>query len=100
MKELVVIEDSTIASMARDSTFTSAIPCLFNQLAAIQPPATSCGSCARRKAEGQRAALANIKTCLAGMSQEKKNELKALLDTKQVKIVFATATGQISYTTF
>lgn len=100
MKELVVIEDSTIASMARDATFTASIPCLLNQQAVLTPANTGCGSCARRKAETQRAALATIKACLAGMSLEKKNELKTLLDTKQVKVVFTTPTGQVSYTTF
>lgn len=100
MKDLVVIEDSTIASMARDTAFATAIPCLFNQQAILTPTNNGCGSCARRKAEAQRAALSSIKACLAGMSLEKKNELKTLLDAKQVKIVFTTQTGQVSYTTF
>ena len=77
MQELVVIEDSTIASMAKDDRFAG-IPCLVNQAEAIAPTNSSCGACARKKLEAQRAALARIKTCLAGLSVEKKNELKTL----------------------
>lgn len=100
MQEFVVIEDSTIAAMVNDISFSSAIPCLFNQKAAISAPATGCGSCARRRAEGQRAALRNIKECLIGLSEEKKAELKTLLNTKQVKITLSSATGQIHQVTF
>lgn len=100
MQELVVIEDSTIASMVRDERFVSAIPCLVNQAQAIMPAKTGCGSCARKRAEQQRAALARIKTCLAGLSVEKKNELKQLLNAKNIRVVFTTATGQVSTLTF
>jgi hypothetical protein len=101
MHEIVVIEDSTIASMVRDPRFTAAIPCLQNQQAIVQPQAAGgCGSCARKREAAQRAALANIKMCLSGLSQDKKNELKQLLDAKQVKVVFATVSGQIATTTF
>jgi len=101
MQEIVVIEDSTIASMISDPRFTAAIPCLQNQQAVLQQQgAGGCGACARKRAANQRAALANIKMCLSGLSQDKKNELKQLLDTKQIKVVFATASGQIATTTF
>jgi hypothetical protein len=100
MQEFVVIEDSTIAAMVNDSRFSAAIPCLFNQKAAIAPATSGCGSCARRRAEAQRAALKNIKECLTGLSEEKKAELKALLDTKQVKITLTSTTGQIRQVTF
>ena len=100
MREIVVIEDSTIAAMVADDKFTAAIPCLFNQKTAISPAKTGCGSCARRRAEQQRAALANIKNCLIALSADKKEELKQLLGTKQVTIVQASATGQISQVTF
>jgi hypothetical protein len=100
MRDLVIIEDSTIATMVADAKFAAAIPCLFNQKAIISPSKTGCGSCARRKAEAQRAALANIKNCLVSLSAEKKEELKQLLGTKQVTIVQVSATGQVSQITF
>lgn len=99
MQEFVVIEDSTIAAMVNDSRFNTTIPCLFNQKSAIASSATGCGSCARRRLEAQRAALKNIKECLIGLSDEKKTELKSLLNTKQIKITLASATGQVRQVT-
>lgn len=99
MQELLVIEDSTIAAMVRDDKFAG-IPCLVNQASVITPTSTACGSCARKKLEAQRAALVQIKTCLAGLSPEKKSELKTLLNAKNIRVVFTTATGQVSTVTF
>jgi hypothetical protein len=100
MREIVVIEDSTIAAMVNDEKFTSAIPCLFNQKAALAVSNTGCGACARRRLAEQRAALAGIKSCLIALSSEKKEELKRLLGTKQITVVQSSATGQISQVTF
>ena len=100
MRDLVVLEDSTIAEMVRNDKFVNAIPCLVNQAQIIAPKSTGCGACARKRAEQQKNAFARIKTCLAGLSAAKKTELKELLDAKNIRLVFATATGQISNITF
>lgn len=100
MQDMVVIEDSTIVSMATDERFNKTIPCLMNQAGSVVPAPTGCGSCARKRAEGARQAIARVKSCLADMSTEKKTELKQLLNAQKVKVVFATATGQISTVTF
>jgi hypothetical protein len=100
MKPIVVIEDSTIARMVQDEKFTSALPCLSGQKDAIMPASTGCGSCAKARADKQRAALRAIKTCLSGMSQENRIKLKELLDAAQVKVVSVSATGQTLTTTF
>jgi hypothetical protein len=100
MTDLVVIEDSTITSMVNDEKFNKTIPCLINQAGSVIPAPTGCGSCARKRAEASRQAIRRIKECLAGMSPEKKSELKQLLNAQKVKVVFATATGQITTVTF
>lgn len=100
MNNIVVIEDSTIVSMAGDERFNQTIPCLMNQASAVVPAATGCGSCARKRAEAARQAIGRVKACLADMSSEKKTELKQLLNTQKVKLVFTTATGQVSSVTF
>lgn len=100
MQDMVVIEDNTIVSMVSDARFNTTIPCLMNQTGAVIPAPTGCGSCARKRAEGARQAIGRVKACLADMSAEKKNELKQLLNAQHVKVVFATATGQISTVTF
>lgn len=100
MQDMVVIEDSTIVSMATDERFNTVIPCLMNQSGQVIPAPTGCGSCARKRQEGARQAIGRVKACLADMSSEKKNELKQLLNAQHVKVVFATTTGQISSITF
>jgi hypothetical protein len=99
MAGLLVIEDSTIVSMARDPKFAG-IPCVANQQALLAATTSSCGSCARKKLEGLRAALTKAKTCLAGLSPEKKAELKALLNVDLIRVIFKSATGQVSNITF
>jgi hypothetical protein len=100
MRDNVVIEDATIVSMVADEKFTAEIPCLQNQAEALKTVNTGCGACARRRQEAQRQAFSNIKTCLAGMDVAHKAKLKELLDTQQVKLVFVSATGQVSSITF
>ena len=99
MHEIVVIEDSLIVSMVQNPAFAG-IPCLVNQADDVMPSPSSCGTCARKKLEKQRAAFARIKTCLSGLSVEKKDELKKLLNAKHLRVVFRTATGQTSIVTF
>lgn len=100
MRDSVTIEDSTILSMVNDARFAAEIPCLQNQTTNLPTTATGCGACARRRQEAQKQALSSIKTCLAGLSGEKQQKLKELLDTQQIKVVFVSATGQISTITF
>jgi hypothetical protein len=100
MSDTIVIEDSTIVSMVNDERFNKTIPCLMNQAGSVIPAPTGCGSCARKRAEAARQAIGRVKACIVDMSVDKKNELKQLLNAQKIKLVFATATGQISTVTF
>lgn len=100
MHDQVIIEDSTILSMVNNEKFTAEFPCLQNQATILAPANTGCGACARRRQEAQRQALATIKTCLGGLDSAGQQKLKELLNTQQVKIVFISATGQVSSITF
>jgi hypothetical protein len=100
MRDSVTIEDSTILTMVNDAQFAAEIPCLQNQTINLPTTTGGCSACARRRQEAQKQALSAIKTCLAGLSGEKQQKLKDLLDTKQVKVVFVSSTGQISTITF
>jgi hypothetical protein len=44
--------------------------------------------------------MAQIKSCLAGMSSEKKMQLKALLDTNKVRVIYVNSGGQVVQLTF
>lgn len=100
MTELTVLEDSTIISMLNDARFSETIPCFFNKRDLFKTGNSGCGSCARKKLERQRGAMAQIKSCLAGMSAEKKAEFKQLLNTAKVRIVYGNATGSVVQLTF
>ena len=100
MQDLVVLEDSTIISMLGDVRFAEVIPCFFNKRDLFKTGNSGCGSCARKRLEKQRGAMAQIKTCLAGMSAEKKTELKQLLNATKVRVVYSSATGSVVQLTF
>lgn len=99
MAELVVIEDSTIFSMLRDAKFAG-IPCFINKRDIFAAAKSGCGACARKRQEHQRGEMAKIKSCLAGMSSEKKKEFKQLIDAEKVRIVYVNAGGQVVQLTF
>jgi hypothetical protein len=99
MSALVVIEDSTIFSMLHDAKFAD-IPCFVNKKDIFNTSRAGCGSCARKRQEKQRSDMANIKSCLAGMSSQKKAEFKQLLDAEKVRIVYVNASNQVVQLTF
>lgn len=100
MTDIVVIEDSTILSLIRDTAYEQAIPCFANKKEVFQSNNNGCGSCAQKRRERQKQAMAGIKSCLAGMSPEKKNELKQMLNTKQIRVVYTNSAGQVVQLTF
>ena len=99
MTELVVIEDSTIFSMLHDAKFAD-IPCFVNKRDIFAMSRAACGSCARKRQEHQRSEMAKIKSCLAGMSSQKKTEFKKLIDAEKVRIVYVNASNQVVQLTF
>jgi hypothetical protein len=100
MRDLVVLEDSTIITLLNDVRIAESIPCFYNKKDLFRANGSGCSSCARKKQEKQRSAMAQVKSCLAGMSQEKKNELKQLLDAQKIRVVYANAAGQVVQLTF
>lgn len=100
MANLVTLEDSTILSMLKDTRYSQAIPCLFNKSAVFKPSNIGCGACARKRQERQRSEMAKIKSCLAALSAEKKNELKRLLGAAKIRVTYVNAGGQVVQLTF
>lgn len=97
---LVVLDDSTIVSMLNNAAFVTAIPCLANKRDIFKPAESTCGMCTRKRHERQRKEMAALKACLAGMSPEKKAELKKLLGAEKVRIVYANLANQVVQLTF
>jgi hypothetical protein len=100
MRDMVVLEDSTIISMLNDPTYSESIPCFYNKKELFRTTGGSCGACAQKRQEKRRSAMAQIKSCLAGMSVEKKAHLKALLDANKVRVVYINSGGQAVQLTF
>jgi len=100
MVSMATIEDSTIYSMLQDPKFADVIPCFMNKRDVFNTKNTGCGTCAKKRQEKQRSEMAKIKSCLAGMSSEKKTEFKKLLDAEKVRIIYVNAGGQVVQLTF
>lgn len=100
MRDLVVLEDSTIISLLNDPTYSESIPCFYNKRELFRTNSNGCGACAHKRQEKRRSAMAQIKSCLAGLSSEKKTQLKSLLDTKKIRVVYVNAGGQVVQLTF
>ena len=95
MARTVVIEDSTIITLLSDTRFAETIPCFMNKRDIFNTSRTGCGSCGNKKQERQRSEMARIKSCLASMSVEKKNEFKKLLGADDIRVVYANSSGQV-----
>jgi hypothetical protein len=100
MRDLVVLEDNTIISLLNDPSYAESIPCFYNKRELFRTTNNGCGACAHKRQEKRRSAMAQIKSCLAGMSSEKKMQLKSLLDAKKVRVVYVNAGGQVVQLTF
>ena len=101
MRDMIVLEDSTILSMLNDPAYSESIPCFYNKRDLFKSGASGgCSACAQKRQEKRRNAMAQIKSCLAGMSSEKKMQLKSLLDAKTVRVIYVNAGGQVVQLTF
>lgn len=100
MRDMVVLEDSTIISLLNDPTYAESIPCFYNKRDVLKSSGGGCSACAQKKQEKRRNAMAQIKSCLAGMSSEKKTQLKSLLDAKTVRVIYVNSGGQVVQLTF
>ena len=100
MTDIVVIEDSMILSLIRDPAYEQAIPCFANKKEVFENSGGGCGSCAAKRRARQKQSMAGIKGCLAALSPEKKTELKQLLNTKQIRVVYTNASGKVVQLTF
>lgn len=100
MRDMIVLEDSTILSMLNDPIYSESIPCFYNKRDLFRSNGNGCSACAQKRQEKRRSAMAQIKSCLAGLSVEKKTQLKSLLDAKKIRVVYVNSGGQVVQLTF
>jgi DNA-binding transcriptional regulator GbsR (MarR family) len=100
MRPVVTLDDSAILSLLNDADIAAKIPCLTNKRDVFNAKSGTCGMCAQKRQERQRKEMATIKTCIAGMSAEKKAELKRALNAEKVRIVYTSISQQVTQLTF
>lgn len=95
MKQNVVIDNSTIVTLVYNAKAAKEIPCLTGK-AALFRTGGGCSACAAKRNAKKAQALASIKTCLLGMSVEKRDALKRILNAKTITILHTDAHKNIT----
>lgn len=83
-RRMVVIENGLLASMAVNPNYLSQFPFLGGL---SSPGKSGCGSCGGANA-AREVAFAAAKSALANMSQEKKDQLRKMLDADKLRVVY------------
>lgn len=96
--ELLVIQDGTLESMARDARFTAAFP--FLAPLATPPKKTGCGRCSRAADAKRVGAFRAAKATIAGLPADKKRELKVMLRARQIRVIYYRPDGTAISLTF
>lgn len=101
MRDLIIIEDSTISSMLRDNRYVSSFPCLKTAADRLKNMQPGCGRCGRKTAgRTQTNIIQDAKNCLRELSPEGRTKLKALIGAKKYRIVYKDNAGRIMKVTF
>jgi hypothetical protein len=95
--KLVIIQDGSLMAMARDGRYQAAFPFLRNLLTVHK--SKTCGHCAASSVN-RAAAFQSAKRELAVQPQPKKAELKRLLNSEQVRIIYRNEAGKMISLTF
>ena len=100
-RKMVVLEDSTIGSMALNAEIVKEFP-FFGVLAKNLRQGTGrrgCGSC-NRTANERAKLLQQVKASIAGLSSERKRVLKDKLNTQSARITYRSSEGKAIQLTF
>lgn len=99
MRDLLVLEDSTIGSMLKSAQYRMVLPCLENAFKQSKSLTVGCGTCRKQVRQDQRGILRQAKECIKNANAGQVNELKRLLKTKRYRLV-ETTNGRTVKTTF
>jgi hypothetical protein len=101
-RKLVVLEDSTLASMALNDAIVKEFPFLAPLGRVVRGGGSrqgGCGSCGRA-AQEKANIFASAKQTIAGMASDRKRRLKELLHAEQARVTFRNNSGKIVQLTF
>jgi len=97
---LLQIEDNMIRGMMADQRFLTLIPCLADTARTLQTRLAECTTCARKKNTANVDAIKAAKGCLTRLPAETRKKLKAMLDTRQIRIYKIGGQGQTIKVTY
>ncbi len=86
LRELVVIEEGLLASMATNAAYLREFPFLAS-LGARQAKPGKCGGCGRGNAE-RSSIFGAAKAAIGGMAAEKKRRLREMLNARHVRVTY------------
>jgi len=95
MKDLVIIDNTTLAAMVGNQQYRDLIPCLQDTANAVaRPRGRRCGSCSSRSAkESQTKLLDRARNCLRELPTDKRNAVKKLLNTRKYRLIYRNNAG-------
>lgn len=94
---LLIIEDSTINAMFADPRVMDLLPCLAGpkkQISSIKPGGSNCPRCQAEKKQIASDAMRVAKDCIRGLRGQRLNDLKKLLNTRQLRIITKGVSGK------
>jgi len=99
-KKLVVLEETVINGMLRNPSITREFAFLKTAAAKAAPPGKRRSCCGARKNRQNITDYGVIKSAIASLPNDRKNLLKRMLGTEQVRLYFTNAANQNVKMTF
>jgi hypothetical protein len=96
---LLVLEDSTLREIARDPRFTH-IPCVQSYNGSINSAKGQCARCKRKLQTAVGQAMQGLANCLTSLPPNLRNDVKRLLNARQLRAVRTNSKGQRIVVTF
>ena len=96
-KNLLVIEDNSVRAMMQDPRITELLPCLIHprkRLLSIKKGKENCNRCKSEKAAIVSEAMTTAKNCIRGLRGPQLNQLKKLLNARQLRVIAKNGKGQ------
>ena len=97
---IIVLEDSMLTGMLGNAAIVRALP-ILRLLNQVPKKRQGCGRCGGGASMNARAiVMQQIKQAIAGLPPDRKVELKRLLNTRQLRIVYRRTDGRVISLTF
>lgn len=94
---LLTVEDSTIKAMMADPRMMALLPCLSGpkqSLENTEPGGKDCKRCQAEKKQIVSDAFRTARSCIVGVRGQRLNDLKALLNTNQIRVYVKNSAGK------